>query len=75
MNKTTRKSLSTSNTSNSNFNVCIPQWSESNSSEDQDIKYSIKSHVEIVNEEMKGRSSKEEEIGIRKCREEVELKL
>ena len=61
VNKTTQTSIATSNTSNSNINVEIPQYSESNSSEEEDIKCSRKSHV-------KGSSSEEEEIGIHKCR-------
>ena len=41
----------------------IPQWNE-----EEDINCSRKNHVETVNEEMKERSSAEEEIGIRKRR-------
>ena len=37
LNKITRKSQSTINTSNSNFNANIPQWSEASSSEEEDI--------------------------------------
>ena len=40
-------------------------------SEVKDIKIlmcSIKSHVETVNDKIKGNSSEEEDIGIRKCR-------
>ena len=68
MNKTTRTIQATSNTSSSNINVDIPQWSEARSSEEEDIKCSRKSHVETVNEEMKVCSSEEEEIEIHKCR-------
>ena len=46
----------------------IPQWSEASSSEEEDIKYIRKSHVGTANQEMKGISSEEEEIVIRKCR-------
>ena len=56
------------NTSNSNINVDIPKWIEAISSEEEDIKCSRKSHVETLNEEMKGSSSEEEDIGLRKCR-------
>ena len=35
------------------------------------LKCSKKSHVDIINEEMKGISSEEEDIGIRKCRRNV----
>ena len=53
VNKTTRKSQATSNTSNSDFNVDISQWSEASSSEEEDIgmrKCRRKSYVEITNE-------------------------
>ena len=53
----------------------IPQYSEASSSEEEDIKCSIKSHVETVNEEMKGSSSEEDEIGIRKCRRRSRVEI
>ena len=65
VNKTTQTSLETINTSNSNFNYNIPQWSEEISSEEEDIgmrKCRRKSHVEIINEEVKGSSSEVEDI-------------
>ena len=68
MNKTTQTSLATSSTSNSSINVGINKCSKASISEEEDIKCSIKSHVETVNEEMKGSSSEEDEIGIHKCR-------
>ena len=37
VNKITRTTRATSSTSNSNFNANIPQWSESKSSEDEEI--------------------------------------
>ena len=60
MNKITQTSRATSNTSNSNINVNIPQWSEARISEEEDIDFSSKSNVETGNEEMKGSSSEEE---------------
>ena len=48
--------------------MVIPQWSEESSITEEDIDCSRKSHIETVNEEMKGGSSEEEETGIRKCR-------
>ena len=71
MNKITRTSQATSNTSNSNFNDNIPQLSESISSEDEDIvmsKCRRKINVEIINVEVKVSSSEAEEIKIRKFR-------
>ena len=56
VNMTTRKSPATSNTSNSNFNAYITQWSETSSSEEEYIetrKCRKKIHVEIINEEVK----------------------
>ena len=70
VNKTTRKSRATSNTSNLKFNTDIPQWSESSSSEEEDIrmsKFRRKSNAEIKNEEVKVSSGEVEEIKIRKC--------
>ena len=52
MNKTTQRS----NTSNSDFNTDIPQWSEASSSDEEDIgirKGGRKSNVENTNEETK----------------------
>ena len=76
MNKTTRKSLETSNTSNSNFNANIPQWIESSISEEEDIlilKCKRKINADITNEEVKGSISEVEEIKIRKCSGKVTL--
>ena len=59
VNKTTRTSWVTSNTSNSNFNADIPQWSESSSSKEEDIvmrKCRRESNVDFTNEEVKGKS-------------------
>ena len=53
----------------------IPQWSEARSSEEEDIKCIRKSRVETVNEEMKGSSSEEENIGIRKCRIRIQVEI
>ena len=50
VNKTTRNSQAISNTSYSNINLDIPQWSKASISEEEDIKCSIKSHVETLNE-------------------------
>ena len=49
MKKITQTSQATSNTSNSNIIVEIQQCSEAISSEEEDIKCSITSHVETVN--------------------------
>ena len=46
----------------------IIQCSEAISSEEEDTKCIITSHVETVNKEMKGSIIKEEDIGICKCR-------
>ena len=76
MNKTTRASRATSNTSNSNFNANIPQWSEARSSEDEEIgmrKCMKKRNVEIINDEVKGISSEVEDIKIRKCRRNIHI--
>ena len=70
MNKTTRTSQATSNTSNSNFNEDIPKWSQESSTEEKDIgirKCRRKINVEIKNDEMKGNGSEVEEIKILKC--------
>ena len=70
MNKTTRTIRATSNTSNSNFNVDIPQWSETSSSEKEDIGMRTcrrKSDFEIKNKEVKVNSSEVEDFKIRKC--------
>ena len=59
MNKKTQTSRETSNTSNSNFNADIPHWSESSSSEEEEIgmrKCKRKSNLEIINEEVKENS-------------------
>ena len=52
-----------------------PQWIEAKSIEEEDIKCSIKSHVETVNEEIKGSSIEEEEIEIRKCRRRSRVEI
>ena len=60
VNKITRTSRATSNTSNSNINDNIPQLSESISSEDEEIgmsKCRRKINVEIINVEVKVSSS------------------
>ena len=75
MNKTTLTSLATSNTSNSNINGDITQWNEARSSEEEDIKCSVKSHIETVNWKIKESSSEEEDIGIRKCRRIIQVKI
>ena len=49
VNKTTRISQATSNTSDSNNNSNITQWIEASSSEEEDVKCNIKIHVETVN--------------------------
>ena len=70
VNKKNWTSRSTSNTSNSNFNVTIPQWSEAISIEEEDVgicKCRRKFNVDIIHEEVKGISSKMEEIKLRKC--------
>ena len=54
--------------------MVIPQWSEESSITEEDIDCSRKSHIETVNEEMKGGSSEEEKIGIRKCRRRSQVK-
>ena len=46
------------------MNVDIPQWSGSSSSEEEDINCIRKSHIETVNDEIKGSSSKEEDIEV-----------
>ena len=53
----------------------IQQCSEASSSEEEDIMRSRKSHVETVNEEMKGIISEEEEIGICKCRRRSRVEI
>ena len=68
---TTRTCRATSNTSNSNFNADISQWSEVVSSEEEYIGITNcrrKSDVDIINEEVKGSSSEGEDIKICKCR-------
>ena len=49
MNKTTQKSLKTSNNSNSDINVDIPKWNDEGIGEEEDIKCRRKSHAETVN--------------------------
>ena len=52
VNKTTRTSRATSNTSNSNFNANIPQWNGARSSNEEDIgmsKCRRKSNADIKN--------------------------
>ena len=73
VNKTTRTSLETSNTSNSNINVDIPKCSEASSSEEKDIQCRIKIHVETINYGIKRSISEEEEIGICKCRRRIRV--
>ena len=78
MNKTTRTSRATSITSNSSFNVDIPQWSEASTSEDEDTvirNCRRKSNVDIINEEVKRSSSEVEEIKIRKCRRKSHVNI
>ena len=70
MNKTTQTSQATSNTSNSNFNVDIPQWSEASIIEEKYIgmcNCRRKSNVVITNKEFEGESIEVEEIIILKC--------
>ena len=70
VNKTTRTSQATSNTSDLNFNVDIPQWNGASSSKKEDIGMHLcrgKTNVEIPNEEVKGKSCKLEEIKTPKC--------
>ena len=53
----------------------MPQWSESRSCEEVGIimgRYSRKSNVDIINEEVKGSSSEVEEIKILKCKRKVD---
>ena len=52
-----------------------PQWSEASSSKEGYNKCSIKSHIESVNEEMKGRSIEEGDIGIRKYRRRIRVDM
>ena len=78
MNKTIQTSRATSNTSNSNFNANIPQWSEASSSEDEDIgirKFRRNSNVEIINGEVKKISSEAEEIKIRNCSRKIHVDI
>ena len=53
----------------------IPQWSEVRSSEEEDIKCIRKTHVETVHEEIKGSSSEEEDIEIRKYRRRIRFEI
>ena len=65
MNKSTQTSRATSNTSNSDFNSNLLQWSKASSSDEEDIgmrKCRRKSKYEITNEESKGKISEVEEI-------------
>ena len=75
VNKTTQTSLATSSTSNSSINVGINKCSKASISEEEDIKCSIKSHVETVNEEMKGSGIEVDEIEIRKCSRRSRAKI
>ena len=77
MNKTTRKGRGTSNTSNSNFNAYIQTWSESSSVQEEEIgihKDKRKSNFDNKTEEVKGKSSEEEEIKILKCSRKSHVK-
>ena len=67
-----------SNTSNSNFNANIPQWSEASSIEEEEIvicECRRKSNVKIIKEEVKGSISEVEEIKIIKFRRKITLIL
>ena len=75
LNKKTQTSRAKINTSNSNINVDIPKLSKASITEEEDIKCSRKSHVKTENEEMKGISNEEEEIGIRKCRRKIQVDI
>ena len=78
VNNKTRTSQATSNTSISKFNDNIPQWSESSSSEEENIGISKRrreSNVEMIHEVVKGSSSDVEEIKIRKCRREIHVDI
>ena len=71
MNNRTLTSRAKSNTSNSNFNAYLPNWSKASSIEEEEFgtrNCRRKTHVEIINEEVKLSSSEEEYIGIRRCR-------
>ena len=76
MNKTTRTSRATRNTSNSNFNADIPQLSEASNSEVEDIVMRNgrrKINVENTNKEVKGKNSEEEDIKILKCSRKIHV--
>ena len=65
MNKKTRTSQTTSNTYTSNFNVDTPIWSESSSSEEEDIvisKSRRKSNVENTKEKVNRKNSEDEKL-------------
>ena len=80
MNKRTRKSLSTSNISNSNSYADQPHWSEASSSEEEEIgirKCMRRSRVDIINEEVKGwtSQSKEQEDTPERTNTKYEIRL
>ena len=70
VNKRTRTSQATSKNYNLNSYADIPHWSKANSSEEEDIgknKFKRRSQDGIINKAVKGFSSEEEEIVMRKC--------
>ena len=75
VNKTTQNIQATSNASNPDINTDITRWIEESSSEEEYIKCSRKSHVGTVNEEIKGRSSEQEDIGILKSRRKSRVEI